>query len=54
MSVAAYAMNHAAQCRQRLDAGHGTDGYQVMGIQLAAATCTTAEHWTDLLCVMRV
>jgi len=24
------------------------------GIQLAAATYTTAEHWTDLLCVVRV
>jgi len=35
---AAYAMSHGAQCTQRLAAGRGTDGYQVTGIQLAAAT----------------
>jgi len=50
----AYAMSHATQCTERLAAGRGTDGYQVTGIQLAAAIYTTAEHFTDVLCVVRV
>jgi len=47
-------MSDAAQCTQRLAAGRGTDGYQVTGIQLAAASYTAAGHWADLLCVVRV
>jgi len=29
-------------------------GVALTGIQLAATTYTTVEHWTDLLCVVRV
>jgi len=57
----ACAMSHAAaeaytKHTQRLAAGRGTNGYQVMGIQLFSLQQqhTTAEHWTNLLCVVRV
>ena len=61
-ATAAHATSHAAAVgfgcmirRQYQQAiGRGTDEYQVTGIHLAAATYTAAEHWTDVLCVVRV
>jgi len=50
---AAYAMSHAAveACSaQWLAAGRGTDEYQLMASQLAAATYITAEHCTAVRC----
>ena len=48
---AAYVMSHAAAeaWTQRLAAGR-VDGYRVTGISVQQQT---AEHWTDLLCVVR-
>jgi len=48
----AYAMSHAAAetCAERLAAGR-VDGYRATGISLQQQT---SEHWTDLLCVVRV
>jgi len=49
-------MSHlsAEACKQRLVAGRG-DEYPIAAATAAAiARYRTAEHWTDLLCVVRV
>ena len=49
----AYAMSHlsAGACIQRLAAGRG-DEYPTAAA--AIARYRTVEHWTDLLCIVRV
>ena len=54
LSRDAYAMSHlsAEACKQRLAAGRG-DEYPIAAAA-AIARYITSEHWTDLLCVVRV
>jgi len=53
---AAYAMSHAAAeaCTVLTVAGCRAWHWWVSGYGYSAATYTTAEHWMDLLCVVRV